>query len=316
MCILRAVQPHSAITNQKIREAAQKQLAQLIQERGTNVLSWADIASGFRVGGERILFANKPRGIFKPKQLTDGAALSVKQVKPSRAGRVQPYDDLDLGDGLTAYRPDRGDQDSHLLEEAHKRGIPIILFRGVADSTYEALFPVTVLRFNRAEREALLSFRGDELMTAPGIDVETVAEPIARSYSERLQRVRNHQRAFRQRVLLAYGLRCAITGLPVPELLEAAHILPDSREGEASVRNGLALSRLHHVAFERNLLGIDADLKIHIAGSLKRTKDGPLLKHGLLDWDGQLLRAPVFEGHRPSREFLAERFAEFQRTCS
>jgi len=59
-------------------------------------------------------------------------------------------------------------------------------------------------------------------------------------------------------VLGAYDTRCAISNLPVPELLQAAHIIPDRDErGRPEVPNGLCLSTLHHTAYDRNLLGID-----------------------------------------------------------
>jgi len=38
---------------------------------------------------------------------------------------------------------------------------------------------------------------------------------------------RLHQDSFREAVLSAYNNKCAITGLPTPKLLEAAHIIPD-----------------------------------------------------------------------------------------
>jgi len=148
-----------------------------------------------------------------------------------------------------------------------------------------------------------------ELDSAPPNIVE---EPLTRGYSESRSKSRHHQRAFRKRVLLAYGLRCALTGLPLPKLLQAAHIVPDSKEGEASVRNGIAMSYLHHAAFEQNLLGIDPDGLIHLSESLRTTRDGPLFDHGLLRLHRQSIRLPSFQGHLPNRDFLAQRFLEFR----
>jgi putative restriction endonuclease len=59
-----------------------------------------------------------------------------------------------------------------------------------------------------------------------------------------------HQASFRDAVLSAYGGRCAISRLPEPRLLDAAHIVMDADEqlGQPIVSNGLPLSKIHHAA--------------------------------------------------------------------
>jgi len=59
-------------------------------------------------------------------------------------------------------------------------------------------------------------------------------------------------------MLAAYGGRCAITNLPEPRLRDAAHIISDTDEelGQPIVPNGLPLSKIHHAAFDANLIGI------------------------------------------------------------
>jgi putative restriction endonuclease len=52
-------------------------------------------------------------------------------------------------------------------------------------------------------------------------------------------------------------------------------------EGIAAVVNGLALCAIHHLAFDRNLLGIDTTGVVRIADRLLREIDGPMLKTGL-----------------------------------
>jgi putative restriction endonuclease len=299
-------------TDDAIRSAAGAAIVELVQARGTNVLRWTDIAAGFNFCNEKVLFANRAVGIFKPKQLNDGAALSIKQVNPSRAGRVAPYDDRELGEGIVVYRLERSRSDSHYNEYlfvAHRRSLPLIFFRGVSDAEYEVLYPVFVRGIDMEKQEALVAINESSADTRHF--VEAVEEPLAREYSTGVRKSRLHQRAFRQRVLLAYGLKCALTGLPIPELLEAAHIIPDSKGGEASVSNGIALSTIHHAAYEGDLLGIDPDGKIHLSERIKRTRDGPMFDHGLRQLDGRMIRFPLFEAHRPNRDFLARRYEEF-----
>lgn len=303
-------------SNDEIRMAASLAIKQLVQLRGTNIIHWADIEAGFTVRSQQIRFASRPVGIFKPKELNDGAALSVKQVLPSRTGRLAPYDDRDLGSGIVAYRLERSGRDNHLLVEAYKRKSPLIFFRGVADASYEVVFPAFVGAIDLAGGEAVITLGDGNEDEENSDETGLLNEAIPKGYSTVTRRSRLHQRAFRQRVLFAYGLRCALTGLPLPELLQAVHIIPDAKGGEASVRNGIALSNLHHTAFELNLLGIDPDGRVHLSDTVKRTKDGPMFEHGLLQLDGTKLRMPAFEGHKPSRDFLSIKFDEFkQRQC-
>lgn len=305
----------------QIRAAAAARITSIIRELGTNILPWSKIEEGFDVQGQRIRLASKAVGIFKPKELQDGAALSIKQVRPSRPGRFAPYEDRDLADGLFAYKLERSGRDNHYLAEASLRRIPLILFRGVADSRYETIFPVYVESIDQTNHVAVVRI-DDEPGFAGSIEtpydklVGLIAEPIAREYAPVMQNARRHQRAFRRRVLLAYGFRCALSGLPIPQLLEAAHIIPDGLGGEASVRNGIAMSALHHLAYEQNMIGIDPDGIIHVSEAVRATQDGPLLDQGLVQLHGHTLRWPNFEAHRPHRDFLAVRFAEFEQTCA
>ncbi len=69
---------------------------------------------------------------------------------------------------------------------------------------------------------------------------------------------------FRTRVLDAYGGTCAVCdkGLRTPDEkteVEAAHIAPKNRGGTDDVRNGLALCRSHHWAFDNGLFGVAED---------------------------------------------------------
>jgi hypothetical protein len=63
-------------------------------------------------------------------------------------------------------------------------------------------------------------------------------------------KARLHQASFRDAVLSAYGGRCAISPLPEPRLLDAAHIVMDADEqlGQPVVSNGLPLTKVHHAA--------------------------------------------------------------------
>ncbi|WP_421732959.1 HNH endonuclease [Cellulomonas sp.] len=58
-------------------------------------------------------------------------------------------------------------------------------------------------------------------------------------------------------MLLAYETRCAICQLGHGSLLDAAHIVPDGEElGLPTTSNGLSLCKIHHAAYDQNMLGV------------------------------------------------------------
>lgn len=74
-------------------------------------------------------------------------------------------------------------------------------------------------------------------------------------------------RAFFRRVLKAYDRKCCMCGVAgsLPDgrsELEAAHIVSRSSLGADDVRNGLALCRVHHWAFDRGAIRIESDLSL------------------------------------------------------
>lgn len=60
-----------------------------------------------------------------------------------------------------------------------------------------------------------------------GVTERRAPDAPERKYALRMVRQRLHQATFREAVMAAYGNRCALTGLPEPRLLDAAHIVHD-----------------------------------------------------------------------------------------
>jgi len=96
-------------------------------------------------------------------------------------------------------------------------------------------------------------------------------------------------------------------------LLDAAHILEDRDErGLPEVPNGLALCRIHHAAYDENILGIDPDYRIHLRADVLAEVDGPMLRYGLQELHGERILVPRRDRDRPNPEYLAERFERFR----
>lgn len=263
-------------------------------------IPWRKIAGGFEFRGESIHFAGRAIGIFKPRQMS--AALSIKTVMP-KAGRKTWYRDQETAadevTGLVPYDLARGgldDASNRHLRLAWKRGAPLIYFRATDPAVYEAIWPVWVEHFDLDEQRVLLA--AQDTVQASLSSVQAIANTplddklvVERRYSTRQTRYRNHQAWFSSRTKSAYGYRCAFSGLPLRDLLVGAHILPDSEGGEASVRNGICMSTLHHTAFDTHLIGVDPDLRVHISPRVIEGRDGPLLEN-LKALDGTTLRTP------------------------
>lgn len=75
-------------------------------------------------------------------------------------------------------------------------------------------------------------------------------------------------RSFRQIVIQEYDYRCSICGLKIysPVLfqweVEAAHIIPQSRNGRSDIWNGLSLCHFHHWAFDVGWFSLSNDFRI------------------------------------------------------
>jgi putative restriction endonuclease len=129
-------------------------------------------------------------------------------------------------------------------------------------------------------------------------------------------RRRLHQVAFRERVIRAYAERCALCRLRHQELLDAAHITPDSdAEGEPVISNGVALCKLHHAAFDRFFFAIRPDYVIEVRPSVHRESDGPMLVVGLQQIHGQQIHLPRRPIHLPDRARLERRYEQFRQAA-
>lgn len=85
--------------------------------------------------------------------------------------------------------------------------------------------------------------------------------------------------------------------------------------GHATVVNGISLCAIHHLAYDRNLMGIDPEGVVHIAGRLLREIDGPMLKSGLQEFHGARILAPRRVDERPDPHRLEVRFERFERAA-
>ncbi|MGD0236531.1 MAG: HNH endonuclease [Syntrophorhabdales bacterium] len=265
------------------------------------------LEKGFEFEGERIpLLA--PQGIFKPRHLN--LPLSITTAPKG------PYADSFSQDGYLLYKY-RGTNPFHRdnlgLRQAMAQGTPLVYFHGLVPGRYLATWPVYIvgddpaaLTFKVAVDDAAMGLMGDQT-------VVSAADDVRRAYITTIVRQRLHQRSFRERVLRAYREQCALCQLRHYELLDAAHIIPDTEpEGLPSVRNGISLCRFHHAAFDALLLGITPDYTVEIRIDVLKEKDGPMLQHGLKELHEARIVLPRDKRSWPDQQALDLRYRRFR----
>ena len=291
----------------RVRGAAFDWLGEQVSIHG-DVLPRDALVQGFEFDRQRVPLIG-PQGIFKPRLMQ--IPLSVTTSPKG------PYDDALGPDNLLRYRyrgSDPAHRDNVGLRFAMHNGLPLAYFHGIVPGRYLAMWPVYVI--GDAPEGLVFSIAIDDAVHA-GLFPRTheatsgIAE-VRREYVTSLARRRLHQRAFRERVLLAYRNQCALCRLRHSELLDAAHIVPDSEpEGEPVVRNGIVLCRLHHAAFDRFFLAVRPDHIIEIRRDVLEESDGPTLQHAIQGLHGQPIVLPRKLVEQPAPEFLSERYERF-----
>ena len=243
-------------------------------------------------------------GIWKPAGLS--AALTIRTTY-TPLGRTAPYQDEVGPDGLVRYKwrgTDPGQADNRALRAALRDQRPVVYFYPVARAVYHAIYPVYLVAEDVERHEVVLD-------TVPVL--ESAASPLERRYAQRLTLRRLHQGLFRPRVLRAYGTRCALCRLRHAQLLDAAHILPDADErGDPVVPNGLALCKIHHAAYDVDIIAVRPDHIVEVRRDILHEIDGPMLRHGLQEMHGTRIHTPHSPRDRPDRDRLEQRYALFR----
>ncbi|MGI8731533.1 MAG: HNH endonuclease [Solirubrobacteraceae bacterium] len=292
--------------------------------RFDDIIPVAVLREGFVFAGERISLGSFYSGIFRPRQMRGPAALTITTAPP-KLTRDAPYEDgFDEHSEAFVYhyRSPRGatpaalraaEVDNEALRAAAAQAVALIYFHGVAPGQYTAIAPAFVVRDDaerrRVELQAALPVADT---TSAGL---TSGEDIRR-YATRDAVVRLHQHRFRSLVLRAYQGKCAVCALREADLLQAAHIVEDrDPRGVATVINGIALCAIHHLAYDRNLMGIDPRGGVHVSQRLLHEHDGPMLRTGLQGFHGAAILQPRRRDERPDPDRLELRYDAFRQAA-
>ncbi len=272
-----------------------------------DVLPWSLLQVGFAFHGERVPLVSM-QGIF-----TSRLCRYPLTIRTAFGG---PYADSFASNGLILYKyrgSDAFHRDNDGLRRAMQDLIPLIYLHGQVEGRYQAIWPVFIVGDSPATLTFTVAADEARQRAAAGDELAYEDPAIRRAYVTATVRRRLHQVAFRERVLEAYRERCALCHLKHRKLLDASHIAPDSSpEGEPVVSNGLSLCKLHHAAFDGYFMTVDPDYRVRVRRDLLEEVDGPMLKHGIQELDGQAIEVPRKIQLQPSRELLAARMEIFQ----
>lgn len=278
-----------------------------------DVLSWELLKQGFEFDHKRITLVG-PQGIWKPAVFPEIPLSIMTKIDG-------PYNDTFSDDGLLLYRyqgtnPDQWDNAG--LRRAMEGQVPLVYFYNLVKGYYLAIFPVFIVGDNPGDLAFTVAVDDEQFMRISDSSDSSLlvgsGADARRMYVTSTVKARLHQRTFRERVINAYREQCALCRLKHRELLDAAHIIPDADPlGEPLITNGLSLCKIHHAAFDSNILGIRPDFSVEIRSDILKERDGPMLKHGLQGLHDSMITLPRDNAHKPDRERLERRYELFRK---
>jgi len=147
----------------------------------------------------------------------------------------------------------------------------------------------------RLEKKSIETKFSDILKGVEGLKGETKLREI---------KTRVNQNTFREIVLANYSGKCAVTGIDIPDLLIASHIVPWAKNEQERLNpeNGICLSPLYDKAFDKGLMGIDSHYKVILSPELKKRTVNDYYQTNFGIIEGKDINLP--RKYLPKREFL------------
>ena len=120
---------------------------------------------------------------------------------------------------------------------------------------------------------------------------------------------RRGQEYFRRMILRNYGNRCCVTGLDVPQILLASHIVEWSKDkaNRLNPENGMCLSATYDAAFDKHLISFDDDYRMIVSKHIKDYYSNEVTREYFDKFEGKQITLPSL--YLPSK-ILLERHRE------
>ncbi|GEM_PF-2005882 len=151
-----------------------------------------------------------------------------------------------------------GRSELEFLEIAQNLNLPVFVMAGMTEVESMDVQLGWIEGINGEAGLALIALGEEPVIT---IDVGHKPFVLTVVRDERLvvRNVRGGQKRFSFHIYERYGTRCALCNLNLPDLLEAAHIVPWAESGSDDAGNGLPLCPLHHRAFDAGYIAIEPE---------------------------------------------------------
>jgi putative restriction endonuclease len=144
------------------------------------------------------------------------------------------------------------------------------------------------------------------LKIKPLIPEAFVHDPTSKDGKERLQTIKARigQKTFREVVLAIYQNRCCLTGIDVPEVNRASHIIGWAERADTRMdpRNGLCLSATYDAAFDGKLITFDDDYRLVLSKTIRDRIPSETLQIHFLSKEGHRIETP--KRFQPLKDYL------------
>lgn len=128
---------------------------------------------------------------------------------------------------------------------------------------------------------------------------ETSGEDVIRAVKTRL-----NQNVFRRMLIDIYGGACCITGMNIPEVNRASHIISwaDDTSKRLDPSNGLYLSATYDAAFDKHLISLDDDYRIILSSEIKDYYTNESVGEYFIKKEGSKIKLP--SAYLPNKRYL------------
>lgn len=158
--------------------------------------------------------------------------------------------------------------------------------------------------YSLAYESELLIIKRNNRQIEENFQIEISEIPIGKE-KERIVRTRVNQNFFRASILSLYNQKCCITGLGIPDLLIASHIVPWSKDenNRLNPRNGLCLNAMHDRAFDKGFITVTPEYKVKTSNYFANYANEEIVAEMFSKYDNQKIILP--DKFSPDKEFLS-----------
>tara|TARA_B100001971_G_C18263100_1_gene588995 strand:- start:3714 stop:4463 length:750 start_codon:yes stop_codon:yes gene_type:complete len=169
-------------------------------------------------------------------------------------------------------------------------------------------------QYQQEQLETFESHTGDESELAPKLERKLNypkwlldgLEPKEGRDVVRSVKTRLDQRTFSDIVFKNYNSTCCITGLDIPTVNRASHIIgwadPQGKKIRLDPRNGLCLSATYDAAFDRHLISLDDDYRIILSKEIKDHYSSQSVQTYFHSKEGDAITLP--RSYLPKKDYL------------